>query len=157
MYDFHVPTSSARSVNSSGLSQTVTSGYPSDPVGLRTFQVPKPSLKCHTSGARRLPTCINSLSTMFCMKPSPSSCWFASNFNALIRFPQKPWRTACALESSGDLGLVNTFACLHKSLYGCFQPFFSTNRAPPIITPFSPRDPPNVAFHRETVTMRAQV
>ena len=38
MYDFQVPTSSARSVNSSGLSLTVTSGYPSDPFGLRFFK-----------------------------------------------------------------------------------------------------------------------
>ena len=35
MCDFHVPTSSARSVNSSGLSLTVTSGYP---FGLRNLK-----------------------------------------------------------------------------------------------------------------------
>ena len=34
MYDFHVHTSSARSVNSSRFSLTVTSGQPSDPFGL---------------------------------------------------------------------------------------------------------------------------
>ena len=38
IYDFHVPTSSAQSVNSSGLSLTITSGYPSDPFGFRTFK-----------------------------------------------------------------------------------------------------------------------
>ena len=37
MHDFQVPTSSALSVNSSGLSLTGTSGNPSSPFGLRTF------------------------------------------------------------------------------------------------------------------------
>ena len=39
VYDFHVPTSSARSVNSSGLSLTVTSGYPSESSSLRPSKI----------------------------------------------------------------------------------------------------------------------
>ena len=39
MYVFTVPTSSALSVNSSGLSLTVTSGYPSDPFGFRIKKI----------------------------------------------------------------------------------------------------------------------
>ena len=38
MYHFHVPTSSARSVNSSALSLTVTSGYTPDPFGPSFFK-----------------------------------------------------------------------------------------------------------------------
>ena len=51
---FHVPTSSAQSVNSSGLSLTVTSGQPSDPFGLRTLKFPMPLLRYPTSRARWL-------------------------------------------------------------------------------------------------------
>ena len=47
-----VPTSSARSVNSSGLSLTVTTG-PSSPFGLRTLKVTNPTLRCPTTTKAR--------------------------------------------------------------------------------------------------------
>ena len=48
------PASSKRRtpLNSSGLSLTVTSGYASDPFGLRTLKVPKPSFRCPSSMER---------------------------------------------------------------------------------------------------------
>ena len=69
---------------------------------LSAFELPW--LKYPTSRARWLSLLMNSRSpcvrpfllpsqwfvTMLCMRPSPSSCCFASNFNALIRFPQRP-------------------------------------------------------------------
>ena len=51
--------------------------------------------------------------TMFCMRPSPSSCWLASNFNALNQISAKALRYCMRSE---DLGLVNTFACLHLAI-----------------------------------------
>ena len=45
---------------------------------------------------------------MFSMRPSPSSYWFASNFNALIRFAERPLRYCMRSE---DLGLINTLSC----------------------------------------------
>ena len=49
---------------------------------------------------------------------------------------------------SEDLGLINTFTCLHHQEPVWWLPveLFSTDRAPPIVTPFSPRDPPDVVF-----------
>ena len=170
MCDFRVPTSSARSVNSSGHSLAVTFGYPSDTFGLRTLKVPKPSFKCPTSRARWLSTCMNFLNpsvrpfllpsprliTMFCRKPFPSSCWFANNFDELIRFPQKPWSTACALKTLA--WLTPSPACTTSSLSGCFQSYFSPQIAHhQLLCVSSTRNPPNVDFHRETVTMRAQI
>ena len=60
---------------------------------------------------------------------------------------------------SEDLGLINTFTCLHHQKPVWLPPvvFLSTDRAPPFVTPFSPRDPPNVVFQQETVTMRARI
>ena len=88
-YAFTVPTSSARSVNSSGHSLTVTSWHPSGTFGLRTLSVPLPWFKYPTSKAHLFSILlINSrrpsvrpflLSlprsfTMSCKRPSPSSC-----------------------------------------------------------------------------------
>ena len=58
-----------------------------------------------------------------------------------------------------DLGLVNTFACLHNQEPVWLLPviFFSTDCAPPIVAPFSSRNPPNVVFQWETVTTLAQL
>ena len=57
-----------------------------------------------------------------------------------------------------DLGLVNTFAFLHHQEPVWLLPVvcFSTDCAPPSVTPFSPGNPPNVVYQRETVTTRAQ-
>ena len=89
-------------------------------------------------------------------RPSPSFCWFANNLNALNKFPTKALRDCMRFH---DLGLVHTFACLQHQEPVWLLPvvFFSTARAPPIVTPFSPRDPPNVVFQGETVAIRAQV
>ena len=91
---------------------------------------------------------------MFCMRPSPSSGWFASNFSALINFSQA-LRHCMRLK---DLGLVNTFACVHHQEPVRWLPvvFFSTDRTPPTCMLFLQR-PPYEVFHRETVTMRTQV
>ena len=93
---------------------------------------------------------------MFCMKPSPSSCWFANNVSALVKFPQKALRYCMRFV---DLGLVNTFACLHHQEPVWLLPitFFSTDCAPPIVSPFSSRNPPNVVFQRQNATMMAQL
>ena len=101
---FNVPTSSALNVNSSEFSLTVTSRHPSGTFGFRTFDVPVPRFRYQTSRARSLSIFMKSCKpsvtpsllpsprfvTMFCMRPSPSSCWFASNFNALIKFAHRP-------------------------------------------------------------------
>ena len=102
MHDFQVPVSSALSVNSSGLSLTGSSGYP--------FFSYRPS---YLKGPQAFPqlsyfkgTMIVNLYEVFsnplrgascpphrCSSrysvrgPSPSSCWFASNVNALIKLP----------------------------------------------------------------------
>ena len=53
---------------------------------------------------------------------------------------------------SEELGLVNTFACLHHLEPVWLLPvvLFSTDPTPPICVLF-----PQSLFHRETVTMRA--
>ena len=56
-----------------------------------------------------------------------------------------------------DFGLVDTFAYLYdqKSLFGCFQSYFSSQIAHhQLLSPFLP---PNVVFQGETVAMRAQM
>ena len=57
-----------------------------------------------------------------------------------------------------DLGLITLSpVCTSKSLSGSNPVvFFSTNCAPPTCM-LSPRDPPKVVFHRETVTIWTQV
>ena len=104
IYLFNVPTSFARSVNSSGLYLTVTFGHRSGTFVLCALNFPMPWHRYPTSSARWLSIFMNSLSrcvrpfllltprfvTIFYLRPSPSSCWFASNFNTLIRFPQMP-------------------------------------------------------------------
>ena len=57
---------------------------------------------------------------------------------------------------SEDLGLVHTFACLHHE-EPVWLLYFSPQIAHHQFVCFSHRDQPNVVFHRETVTMRAQV
>ena len=75
----------------------------------RSFRLP--NLKCSrapTSRARSLSTLMNShrpsvrplllsfprFFTIFCKRPSPSSCCFASNFNALIKFAAQSFQLA---------------------------------------------------------------
>ena len=56
-------------------------------------------------------------------------------------------------------GLVDTFTCLYDQKPVWLLPivFLSTDRAPPLVAPLSPRDPPDVVFQRETVAIRAHV
>ena len=112
--------------------------------GFRTF--PMPRFEYTTSRARSLSIIMNSLKTsvrpfllhspwfvtMFCTRPSPSSM---------------------------RSGLVNTVTCLHHQKPVWLLPvvLFSTDCGPPIVTSFSPRDPPNEVFRRETVAIRTQV
>ena len=138
MYDFHVPTSSARSVNwalpDSHLWISLSSFRPSylKKKGSQTFaqvsyfygtmivnlcEFSQPLTVTHSL----LPS--PKFVTMFCMKPSPSSCCFASNFNALIRFPLRPCGCACTLKTLAWKTLSPV--CTTKSLVGCFQSYFS--------------------------------
>ena len=64
IYDFHVPTSSTRSVNSSGLSLTVTSGQPSDSFGVRTLD-----FSCLCSGIQASFTSPSLLLRCLCTTP----------------------------------------------------------------------------------------
>ena len=114
-YDFHVPTSSALSVNSSGLSVTVTFGYPSCPFGLRTLSDPTPSLRCPTSVRPFLPSS-QSFVTMFCVRPSQSSCWFASNFNATTTVEHQPRQQMRVVMAKRDTGLLKQRHGLLNSL-----------------------------------------
>ena len=112
-YVFNVPTSSARSVNSSGLSLTVTSGRPYEPFGLRTLNFPTSRFRYPTSRARSLSIFMNS------HKPSVRPC---------MRFE--------------DLGLINTFTCLHHQEPVWLLPivFFSPQIAHhQLLPPFLPR------------------
>ena len=57
-----------------------------------------------------------------------------------------------------DLGLLNTFPCLHDQKLVRLPPviLFSTNCAPPLCV-FSGSDPPIAVFQKETVAVQAQV
>ena len=76
---------------------------------------------------------------MFCMRPSPSSCWFINQISA--------WALKYCMRFE-DLGLV---VCTTKSLFGCFR--LRTTNYYDLFT----GNPTNVVFQRETVAMRAQV
>ena len=155
MYVFHVPTSSARSFNSSGLSLTVTSGRPSYfefshalaqvsnlkgtlVVNLCEFSQPMhEALPAPLTEVRH--DVLNEAVSIFLL--------VRQQLQRVNQISAKTLRYCTCFE---DLGLFFLSpVCTTKSLFGCFQSNFLTNGAP--------RDPPNVVFQRETVTMRAQV
>ena len=123
MYVFNEPTSSARSVNSSGLSLTVTSGRPSGTFGLRTLNFPMPWLKYPTSRARWLSVFMNSQPLREAL-PAPHTevchnvLYEAVSIFLLVR---QQLQRINQISAQGlrycmrfeDLGLVNTFTCLY--------------------------------------------
>ena len=54
-----------------------------------------------------------------------------------------------------DLGLLNAITCLYDQKPVRLLPsvFLSTDRAPPIVAPFSLRDPPDVCFPQHFGTL----
>ena len=124
MYVFHVPTSSARCVNSSGLSLTVTSGHLSATLGVRILNFSMPWLKYPTSRARWLSIFMNSLSP--CVMPFPALltevchnvlCEAISIFllvrQQLQRINQISAKALRCCTCTEDLGLIGTFTCLY--------------------------------------------
>ena len=168
MYVFNVPTSSARSVNSSGLP---------DRHLWASFWTFRPS---YFEFAHALVKVSNLKGTLVV-----NLCEFSQTFRETLSIPltevchdvlyeavsmfllvrqqlqrinqiaAKALRYCIRFE---DLGLIYTFTCLYNQEPVWLLPilFFSTNCAPPLHM-FSPRDPPNVVFQKETVTMRTQV
>ena len=155
---FNVPTSSAHNVDSSELSLTVTSGHPSGTVGFRTLNVP-PRVRCQIFMNSRKPSVrpfllsLQRFVTMFSMRPSPI---FLLVLQRIDQICAQALRYCMCFE---DLGLIDTLTYLYDQKAVWLLPivFLSTNRAPPIVAPFSPRYPPDLVFQRETVAMRAQV
>ena len=162
---FELSTSSALNVNSSGLSLTVTSDHPSGTLGFRTFKSSRASAQRSTIHGAIIvhpdemthavsPFLLSSpkFVTMLYRSPSPSSCWFACNFNALVSL-----RTGLEVPHALRRPFpARNFPCMHDQQPVWLSPvvlFLHTLRSTTLYV--FPRDPPNVVFQRVTVAMRA--
>ena len=120
---------------------SVTSGYPSDPFGLRILNFPKPSFRCPTSRARRLSIFMNSLSPF--VRPLPVHLTEIRHdllYEAIsILLDQISAKALRYCMRSEDLGLINTFTCLDDQKPVRLHPieFLSTYRTPPSRVLFS--------------------
>ena len=157
---FEVFTSSAFSVKSSGLSLAITS----EPLPelsaseLEVFPFPGVPLQ-HPGSAQAVRGAFSALFTQilhFNLQEAISIfLLIRQQFQRIDQICAEALRYCMRFE---DLGLLNIVTCLYDQKPVRLLPvaLFSTNCAPPFCG-FSPRDPPNVVFQRETVAVRAQV